>query len=52
VEYVDGDPAWWVDGKWLGNGAEGFWTLWDRLSDQQRMDLNVQLWAAKYTEGN
>jgi len=49
VEWAGGSTEWWVDDEWLGNGAEGFWTFWDRLSGQQRMDLNVQLWAAKYT---
>jgi len=52
VEFADGNTEWWVNNKLLGNGAEGFWAFWDRLSDQQRMDLNVQLWAAKYVGGN
>jgi len=52
VERTDGSKAWYLNGKLLGEGAEGFWTLWDVLSDQQRADLNIQLWAAKYTGGN
>lgn len=24
-------------GVWLGSGKEGFWGLWDRLSDKQRL---------------
>jgi len=29
-------PSWYVHGERLGRGAEGFWNLWDRLTDEQR----------------
>jgi hypothetical protein len=36
VEYSNGHKEWWVEGKRLGNNEEGFWALWDSLSDEDR----------------
>jgi hypothetical protein len=36
VEQVDGHKEWWVEGKCLGDDDEGFWALWERLSDEDR----------------
>jgi len=35
VEYKDGHTNYFHE-EYLGNGAEGFWNLWDRLTDKQR----------------
>jgi len=52
VEHADGNMGWCLNGEPLGWHAKGFWAFWDRLSTQQRADLNIQLWAAKYVGGN
>ena len=36
VEYPNGTTVWYFKDKFLGCDAEGFWTLWDRLTVEQR----------------
>jgi hypothetical protein len=36
LEYESGTKVWWVNDKYLGHGEEGFWTLWELLSDEDR----------------
>ena len=36
VEYRDGSKGWYLNGKSLGSNVDGFWELWDRLTDEQR----------------
>jgi len=50
VEHSGGPINWWVNNKYLGNDVEGFWALWELLSNEQRIGLNIQLLAAKYAQ--
>ena len=36
VEYTNGRKYWYFNGEHLGSKTEGFWKLWDRLTDTQR----------------
>ena len=29
---------WYMNGKYLGSNDEGFWALWERLTDEQKKD--------------
>ena len=49
VVYADGTQHWYLNGKILGEGAKGFWAHWEQLAHQQRCDLNLHEWLAKYT---
>ena len=35
-EWASGHTIWFFNGEFLGLGANGFWELWDRLTDEQR----------------
>ena len=48
-EGKDGNTAWFYDDICVGTGANGFWGLWEKLSEVQRQDLDLHLWLAKYT---
>lgn len=41
VEYADGYKVWYLDGQFLGDNDDGFWSLWDRLTDDQRNNVNL-----------
>jgi len=41
IEYADGSKSWFLEGECLGFNDEGFWLLWDRLTDEQRNNLNL-----------
>ena len=36
VEWADEIQEWWLWSNCLGEGGEGFWALWDRLTNEQR----------------
>jgi hypothetical protein len=36
-----GRPNWYFNGKNLGDGAKGFWKLWDHLTEVQRSNPNL-----------
>jgi hypothetical protein len=36
IECVNGDKMWYVNGKCLGFNNQGFWALWERLTDKDR----------------
>ena len=46
---ADGTESWWLHGRFLGEGVEGFWAYWALLTDAQRNNLNLHTWLAKYT---
>jgi antitoxin component YwqK of YwqJK toxin-antitoxin module len=31
----------WVSGKFLGQGREGFWRLWDKLNEKERNSIDI-----------
>ena len=43
IERANGDKAWWLNDEHLGWGDEGFWALWELLSDGQRNNLNLHM---------
>jgi hypothetical protein len=38
IEFSNGDKEWWVQGEYLGLNDQGFWALWERLSDEDRVN--------------
>jgi hypothetical protein len=38
LELQNGYKSWYVNGEWLGDNDEGFWALWDTLTDEQKQD--------------
>jgi hypothetical protein len=36
VEYLNGAKVWWANGKLLGYNDQGFWALWECLTDEDR----------------
>jgi hypothetical protein len=47
VEETDGAKSWHKDGEWLDYNDEGFWALWDRLTDEQRNNVNLLMHLPK-----
>lgn len=47
VVWTDGDKCWYLDGQFLGYDATGFWALWDRLTDDQRNNVNLLMHLPK-----
>jgi hypothetical protein len=41
VEFPDGSKSWYFYGKFLNDNDDGFWKLWDRLTDEQRGNPNL-----------
>jgi hypothetical protein len=41
VEYPEGGMSWYLNGEYLGWGAEGFWALWEVLTDEQQGNPNL-----------
>jgi len=41
IEWVNGVKIWWLNDERLGEGAYGFWKLWDRLTPEQRGNPNL-----------
>lgn len=42
--------SFWFNGSHLGISNTGFWALWDRLSDEQRMNQNILKFLLKYSD--
>jgi hypothetical protein len=36
IEWSNGGKVWYVNGECLGLNSQGFWKLWDSLSDEDR----------------
>ena len=49
VDAIHNTEAWCLHNRYLGCGAEGFWTQWTLLTSDQRNNLNLHIWLAKYT---
>ena len=47
--WPDGNASWYRYGKYLGSGAEGFWAHWALLTHEQRNNLDLHKWLAKYS---
>ena len=45
IEWVDGTKVWYFNGRWLGLYDEGFWALWELLSEEERSDWKLLQWA-------
>lgn len=41
VEFANGAKVWWLNGKWLGNEDEGFWVLWELLTEEERSNCEL-----------
>ena len=41
IEYKGGTKQWYLYGMNLGWGAEGFWKMWEWLTDEQRSNPNL-----------
>jgi len=41
VEWKDGSTVWCLDGARLGTNDKGFWTMWERLTAEQRANPNL-----------
>jgi hypothetical protein len=52
VEQPDGIETkyWYWEGEFLGLDDHGFWALWDRLTDEQRNNLNLLMHLPKAGE--
>jgi len=37
----DGIVRWYYHGKWVGDNKEGFWGLWDHLTDDERNNTDL-----------
>ena len=48
VVWADGTEYWYIHGKFLHAGVEGFWAHWALLTHEQRCNLNLHKWLAKY----
>jgi len=44
VEQRTGPIVWYLQDESLGDEAEGFWKLWDRLTEEQRANPNLLKW--------
>ncbi len=44
VEFPNGHQGWYLYGMRLGSGADGFWEMWDRLTNEQRVNPNLLRW--------
>jgi hypothetical protein len=49
TEWPSGIVGWSLNGQYLGAGASGFWAHWELLTHQQRCNLNLHFWLAKYS---
>ena len=49
VSWINETVDWWLYGDELGSNAVGFWAHWNLLSHQQRCNLNLHTWLAKYS---
>jgi hypothetical protein len=38
IGWESGDKTWYVNGECLGSNDEGFWELWDTLTEEQKQD--------------
>lgn len=47
VERADGSKVWFLYDQFLGVDDTGFWALWNRLSDEQRNNLNLLMHLPK-----
>ena len=45
LECANGTNVWWFYGKMLGYEDEGFWALWELLSEEERSDWKLLQWA-------
>jgi hypothetical protein len=41
VEWSDGFKEWYINGEYLGHNEEGFWALWERLSNEDRANITL-----------
>ncbi len=41
VEGANGSKVWYFNGKWLGYENEGFWALWELLTEEERSDWKL-----------
>jgi len=41
IEWYSGGKQWYFNGKHLGHGDEGFWNLWNLLTDEQRNNTDL-----------
>jgi len=44
IETAKGSACWWFHGRAVGYDAEGFWDLWDKLTDEQRGNPTLLRW--------
>ena len=47
VERVDGDTRWYINGKYYGWNAKGFWALWGQLTEEQRGNPTLLRWMPR-----
>ncbi len=50
--YRDGSiyfEEFWIDGEYLGQDKDGFWALWDRLTEEGRNNHNLLRYLARYS---
>jgi hypothetical protein len=45
LECANGTNVWWFYEKMLGYEDEGFWALWELLSEEERSDWKLLQWA-------
>ena len=45
---ANGSARWFLMSNYLGDDAAGFWTHWALLTNDQRNNLNLHTWLAKY----
>ena len=45
IEWANGDKEWYFNDEWLGYGDEGFWALWEKLTEEERSNWKLLQWA-------
>ena len=45
LEEADGTKEWCFNDEWLGYGDEGFWALWEKLTEEERSNWKLLQWA-------
>lgn len=44
IEWSDKTSDWYYHGEFLGISEAGFWKLWERLSEDERQNINLHKW--------